>query len=233
MYDKFKQLSLVKKVLSVLLIIIVLFNFCMCSLMTALIVDVANGTPIPTLSPTITLTPTMTPTHTVTSTPSQTPTPSVTPTSSLTPTPSNTPTPSSTPTPDLVADYTDSVLIVLDTYSQSFGALQELMQEASLDSNLIVDESWRKEVDDQFDLILSANQAIRSLNPPPGLETMHGYLVDASNYYDSGIALFSDGINNMDMSKIITSMEKFNSGTVSINLANDEFNELIDNGVIR
>lgn len=107
------------------------------------------------------------------------------------------------------------------------------MYDASLDSSLIVSDTWRNMVADQFSFILLANEELRSITPPPNFEKTHEHLIDAANHYDLGIALFSDGLDDMDSYKIISAVEEFDAGTLSISLANDELERLIQRGVVK
>lgn len=149
------------------------------------------------------------------------PTPTDTPEPTATPTPTEIPVPTSTPSGMSEAEYSTEVMDIALNYERAMRDINTLSSKAGENPYLILEDSWRDSMAQALAQMLTCNERIRDLEPPPAYEETHGHLLDAADYFEKSVMAMSQGIDDMDADLVTQAGEYMSLGGQSIEKATD------------
>jgi hypothetical protein len=212
---------------------IFLLGLCGITVVGFMFMSMAN-TPRVAVAPIIIETPPATRVPTRTVAPTQTPTvmPTVAPTVALTVAPTVAPT--ELPVSDPVAGgATDDELIylvqiygVLKDYQGSLERFSLLMGNASVNTDLLVNNTWRGKVVDELKLWKINYLKMQMLSPSVRLAGFHDELLTMSKHYNNAADMAAEGLDNMDADKLQQATVEISLGNAALDKAAVEMNAL-------
>ena len=125
-------------------------------------------------------------------------------------------------TPNLLADYGDEMLpLVLFPWIEGLDQVGELSSAVGEDVLLFFDNSWRLDMAVALTTIEVANVALRGIDAPEEAQEIHSALLDAAFELEVVVTLMAEGIDEVDVDKIIAATEAMDRATEHINRATD------------
>lgn len=127
---------------------------------------------------------------------------------------------------DIDAQFYNDAVRVSELY---FAAMEGLAAQASAigaNTNLLFDSRWKMETAGYLIMITTAGEYVRDMIPSDRFRAIHADMVEASVYYDLAAKLFSEGIDEIDATKIRLSTENLNNGTTALDRATTKLNAM-------
>jgi hypothetical protein len=124
--------------------------------------------------------------------------------------------------------YATEVAAISSDYSTLLFEFSVLSEAVGEDVSLVWDENWILETATVLVGMSELNDDIRELDAPHRFEAVQVHLLTAARHIDRFVALYADGVDEMDPDKIYQATEEMNLANEAITKANARINELTD-----
>ncbi len=118
---------------------------------------------------------------------------------------------------DHKARYMSGLRAILQNYQDEFDDLSALVAEAQQDPEVASDEAWQVEMDEVLAAMRSGNSQLRGLKPPEVWDEGHAEVIEAADYFDQGLDLLEQALEEEDVEKVGQSRQLMTAGFRSIN----------------
>jgi uncharacterized protein YgiM (DUF1202 family) len=111
-------------------------------------------------------------------------------------------------------------------YERALGDIENLVSQAGQNDALLLDQSWLQSVSTAIALVRATNARVRTLQPTPQTQAIHGDLVQAAAAYDTAATLLSQAIDQREAARFDDTFVEITRGHTFIDSATDKLEAL-------